>query len=138
MSVFGFILTLFAYIALSLLLGFYFFLIIMRKFNFANYISKFLFLASFLAIAIESWALIMINGGFNVYLKLRVDFSFAFIIIAVVSLAIFISGFLIQKRARLESIFDRIAGLLLPALIVVGFGAATIILFYNIVYFRNI
>lgn len=138
MTVLGLIITIIVYTALLLLFGFYEFLVIKKKFNFANLISKFLFLSSLLAVALESWALIMINGGFDVYLKLKVDFSYSAIIIVVLCILLAVSGFIVSRKAMNESIVEKIASLLLPAFTMVGIGASTILLFFNIVYFKSI
>ncbi len=138
MQIFGLILTILIYFILIACFLFLCLLIFQKKYNFAFLISKILFLYAFIALAVESWALVMMAEGFSIYLKIGFDFSYTLIPIIPVSAFIIYSGIMIKKRIKIDNIIEEIAIFLLPALTIVGFGASTILLFFNINYFSFI
>lgn len=138
MQIFGLIISILFFILLFLLLGFYVFLVIKKKVNFANLVSKWLFLFTLITLAIESWALIMIAGGFQVYLKIGIDYSYTLFIIIPVTIILIVSNILIRRKIKIDSKIEEVGFFLLPPLTILAFGASTIVLFINISYYSYI
>ena len=135
MQILGLILTIIVYIMLIacvILLGI---AIFQKKYNFAFFISKILFLYAFIALAVESWALIIIAEGFSIYFNIGFDYSYTLIPIIPVAGFIIISGIMIKRKVVIDNVIEQVAEFLLPAMTIIGFGASTIILFFNINYF---
>ena len=135
MQILGLILTIIVYIMLIacvILLGI---AIFQKKYNFAFFISKILFLYAFIALAVESWALIIIAEGFSIYFNIGFDYSYTLIPILPIAGFIIFSGIMIKRKVVIDNAIEQIAEFLLPAMTIIGFGASTIILFFNINYF---
>lgn len=138
MQIFGLILSILFFVLLISLLGFYVFLVIKKKVNFANLVGKLLFLLSLLTLTAESWSLIMIAGGFQVYLKMGIDYSYTLFIIVPVTIILIVSNLIIKRKIKLESKLEEVGFFLLPPLTILAFGASTIVLFININYYSFI
>lgn len=135
MQILGLILTIIVYIMLIACVALLVIAIFQRKYNFAFFISKILFLYAFIALAVESWALILIAEGFSIYFNIGFDYSYTLIPILPIAGFIIFSGIMIKRKVKIDNVIEQIAAFLLPALTIVGFGASTIILFFNINYF---
>ncbi len=137
MQILGLILTIIVYIMLVaciLLLGL---AIFQKKYNFAFFVSKILFLYAFIALAVESWSLILIAEGFSIYFK-SFDYSYTLIPVLPISGFIIFSGIMIKRKIKINNVVEEIAQFLLPPLTIVGVAASTILLFFNINYFSLI
>ena len=135
MKILGLILSILIYIMLLACLVLYEIGIFKKKFNFAIMISKVLFLYSFIAAAVESWSLILMNGGFNVYLDIGADFSYTILILIPVLALLVFSSILTNKHRKDVNPWTAVSYFLLPALTFVGFAVSTVILVFNITYF---
>ena len=135
MEVLALILTILIYLMLIACLVLYEIGVFTKRYNFALLISKILFLYSFVAAAVESWSLVLMNGGFNVYLDIGADFSYTiFILIPVLALLV-LSSILISRNKKEDNTWALVANYLLPALTFVGFAVSTVVLVFNITYF---
>ena len=138
MQIVGFIISILIYAGFIPIIVFLCLGIFQKKFNFSFFVLKGLFLYSFITMAVESWALIMIADGFNIYFNINFDYVYTLFIIIPVSAFLVFSGYRIKTKVKIDNIFDQIGIFLLPALTVVAMGASTIVLFFNINYFTII
>ena len=135
MQILGLILTIIIYIMLMACVCLLGLALFRKKYNFAFFISKILFLYAFIALAVESWALILIADGFSIYFNIGFDYSYTLIPIIPIAGLIIFSGVMIKRHVKIESTIEQIGQFLLPAMTMVAFGASTILLFFNINYF---
>ena len=138
MQILGLILTIIIYIMLMACVCLLGLALFRKKYNFAFFISKILFLYAFIALAVESWALILIADGFSIYFNIGFDYSYTLIPILPISALIIFSGIMIKRKIKINNVVEEIAQFLLPPLTIVGVAASTILLFFNINYFSLI
>ena len=138
MLVLGLILTIILYSLLLSFIIFYFVLIIKKKYTLADMLEKILFLFSLIALMVESWALVLMNNGFNFNFNIGIIVEYYFSIILVVPLIAILaySSIIIRKNSTLElGKMSRVGNYMLLPFTIIAVSAATVLLFFNINYF---
>ncbi len=138
MLVFGLILTIILYFLLLSFIIFYFILIIKKKYNLADMLEKVLFLFALISLMIESWALVIMNNGFNFNFNISiiVEYYFSiFLVIPLVAILVY-SNVIVRRNSTLElGKMERIGNYMLLPFTIIVVAAATVLLFFNINYF---
>ena len=138
MLVFGLILTIILYVLLLAFIFFYFVLIIKKKYNLCDMLEKVLFLFALIALMVESWALVMMNNGFNFNFNIGIIVEYYFSIILIVPLVgiLAYSSIIVRKNSTLElDKMSRVGNYILLPFTILAVAAATVLLFFNINYF---
>ncbi len=138
MLVFGLILTIILYFLLLAFIIFYFVLIIKKKYNLADMLEKVLFLFSLICLMVESWALVIMNNGFNFNFNISIIVEYYFSILIIVPLVAILaySNIIVRKNSTLElSKIGRVSNYMLLPFTIIVVAAATVLLFFNINYF---
>ncbi len=138
MLVFGLILTIILYVLLLAFISFYFVLIIKKKYNLCDMLEKVLFLFALIALMVESWALVMMNNGFNFNFNIGIIVEYYFSIILIVPLVgiLAYSSIIVRKNSTLElDKMSRVGNYILLPFTILAVAAATVLLFFNINYY---
>lgn len=136
MEVFGLILSIVFYVSQFLLLGGYFVFLIKKNFRFSNALLLLLFLHSLVVIMVLSWALILMNGGFDVNFYLNIDYTWIIAVFVPLFIAIIISDVILQRNIEQEkNILIAVCRYLLPTFCVLTLTLGTILLYFNCNYF---
>ena len=138
MLVLGLVLTIILYFLLLSFIIFYFILIIKKKYNIADMLEKVLFLFSLVTLMVESWALVLMNNGFNFNFNIAIIVEYYFSIILIVPLVgmLAYSSIIIRKNSTLElGKMSRVGNYMVLPFTILAVAAATVLLFFNINYF---
>ena len=101
-------------------------------------LGKLLFLFSMIALMVESWALVIMNNGFNFNFNIGIIVEYYFSIILVVPLVAILaySSIIIRKNSTLElGKMEKVGNYMLLPFTIIAVSAATVLLFFNINYF---
>ncbi len=135
---FGLALTIILYAVLIFSVGFYFGLILKKKYEICDLVEKIVFFISFLVVMVESWALVLMNDGFNINFNLKISLSYylsIIIIIPIVSILVYCNKLLKKKREVKLGGIGLVGNYMILPFTILGVVMATLILFLNINYF---
>ena len=127
MLYFGFIISSIFFISVVLLLIFYLFLCFKRKTRFANNLILLIFLHSLVAIAVESWGLVIMNNGYDIIFSLKVDYTIILYFAIPMFVFVEIEDFILRKSIikseyKAYNFFRYLLPTLTMILATVGFG----------------
>lgn len=134
MLYFGLSITIFMYITILALILLYLGLIIFKKYFMANFLLSICFLHFLFSILILSWALILMNEGFDIIL-LSLDYTLVIIYCFIVGLILLIFDFKIKYIIYNKSFIKKLYRFLLPILTIALFILASILTYFNLNYF---
>lgn len=135
----GLIVSIFIYVTL---LGLFFLYIgnaMFKKYKFCNNLLPFLFLHSLFSIMILSWALIVMNNGFDIEFGLKMDYTILLFLLVPMIIVVELYDRGVRKniygKARLVSKTYR---WLLPTFTLLLFAVATVVLYFNCHYYFHL
>ncbi|MGM9969533.1 MAG: hypothetical protein ACI35S_03950 [Anaeroplasma sp.] len=132
----GLFVSIFFYFSEIAIIALYYFLILTKKYEKANIASMIYFLHSLIVVMILSWALILMNGGFNVNFYLNINYNWLIALFVIFMIGSIVSNYLIKKNLTPNiSITAKISAFLLPLFNIILFIASTTIFFFNCNYF---
>lgn len=136
MQILGLIISILFYLLLIVIMGVYVFFFFMKKYNYANWTIRLLFFHSLITIMVLSWALVLMNGGFDVNFYLNIDYTWLLIPFSIIFIIINTIDALLQKKIEIKQSPPYIIGrFLLPGSVVLIACLSTLILFFNCHYF---
>ena len=94
----GFILSSVFFGSVMIMLLFYLYFCFMRKTNKANNILLLIFLHALFTIMVESWSLILMNGGYNIIFALKIDYSIVLYFAIPLLIIVEIEDFILRKK----------------------------------------
>ena len=132
----GYILSSFFFLTVVTMLLFYLFLCFRRKTKKANNLILLIFLHSFFTIMVESWSLVLMNGGYNIIFALKIDYSIILYFALPLLLFVEIEDFILRRKITkseygVYNFFRFLLPTLTMFLIVIAFG----IFFFTTHYF---
>ena len=132
----GYVLSSFFFISVMILLLYYLFLCFRRKTSKANNLLLIIFLHSFFTIMVESWSLVLMNGGYDIIFALKIDYTIVLYFAIPLLIIVEIEDAILRKKViRSEYGVYNFFRFLLPTLtmllIVLAFG----IYFFSTHYF---
>ncbi|MBE6137750.1 MAG: hypothetical protein E7176_05085 [Erysipelotrichaceae bacterium] len=136
MAYFGFILSTIIYLTVIVTLIYYIVNVIMKKYHFANNLLPFLFLYFFFSIMILSWGLILMNGGFDIFFSIKVDYTFIFVLSIILLFGIPVLDYFVKRNAYVaKNVISAMYRSSLPMLTVILFLGSTLIYYFICHYF---
>ncbi len=132
----GYALSSFFFLTVIIMLLFYLFLCFRRKTKKANNLILLIFLHSFFTIMVESWSLVLMNGGYNIIFALKIDYSIILYFALPLLLFVEIEDFILRRSVTkseygVYNFFRFLLPTLTMFLIVIAFG----IFFFTTHYF---
>ena len=134
----GLTLTIISYVLMIVAMAIYFVIVFKKKYSIAEMCEKLLFLFSFFVLMIESWALVLMNGGFNFNFNIgvKIDYLFSLLIIIPAICLLSFSSIMIKKNNNVEfGAIGKLGNYLLLPFTIVGIGMATVVFIFNLNYF---
>ncbi|MBQ9124841.1 MAG: hypothetical protein IJY14_04030 [Acholeplasmatales bacterium] len=128
--------SIFIFITATIMLLGYIIAGIFKKYHFANNILPLAFLHILFALMIESWALIIMNGGFDIILDLNIDYSIVLILIIPIFIFVEIINYQAKKVVYDSgSIIKKVYRYLLPTFMVIAYTIALGVFYFSCHYF---
>ncbi len=135
MAYLGFSISLFIYLTLFILFMLYLIQAMFKKYSFANHILSLIFLHSMFTIFILVWALVVMNGGFNIELNQNMDYTLLSVFLLFFFILTEYIDFKVRKNAfKSPKISSKLYRFLLPIMTLCLFFIATIIFYFNCHY----
>lgn len=134
----GLTMTIIIYVFFALSIITYFVFVLKKKYNICDFIDKIVFFHGLFALMIESWALIIMNDGFNVNFNIEIKFSMYISIAFIVPLIAIVaySNIMYRKNYKIEmNKVDKVGNYMVLPLTIFSLMASTLILFFNINYY---
>ncbi|MCR5349448.1 MAG: hypothetical protein K6E20_00495 [Acholeplasmatales bacterium] len=137
MRIFGLCIVTISYILIFITLILYLVLYCMKKYRAAVIFEKIVFLASVFSCAIESWALVLMNKGFdfNMDADLEVDYSYGLLLIVPAFILLIVLSRLINKFKNSNNLYFKIGDYLLPVVTSIAVAFSTFVLFFAYGYY---
>ncbi len=132
----GFILSSVFFGSVMIMLLFYLYFCFMRKTNKANNLLLLIFLHALFTIMVESWSLILMNGGYNIIFALKIDYSIVLYFALPLLIIVEIEDYILRKKVvKSEYGVYNFFRFLLPTLTMLLIVGAFGIYFFSTHYF---
>ena len=134
----GLTITIIIYVLLVASIILYFVFVMMKKYKYCDMLEKIAFFHALFALMIESWALILMNEGFNINFNIEISVNMYISIALLVPLIalLVVSNIIYRKKYSVElNRLGRIGNYMILPSTIFALLAATLILFFNINYF---
>lgn len=132
----GFGISIFMYITIFIFLLIYIAAVIFKQNRFAAGLMPYMFIHLFVCIFILSWALVVMNQGFDIILGIKIDYTMLFFIILPLIPMIFIPNHYIRKeKFVINDTIKKIYRALLPLGISILISLASLVFFFTCHYF---
>lgn len=139
MPLFGLIISIFFYVSLILLFGLFLCAFFRKNYKFANQLLMLLFVYSMIVIMALSWALVIMNSGFNVKMSIYLnnDYTWLAFVFMALLFGVVLSDTIIKRHIEQDKhMFFVVARFILPLITVIAMTADTFILFSSCNYFK--
>lgn len=136
MQYFGFIMSSIMYLTVICIMLVYIFSAIRGKYKFANNVLPLVFLHFLFSVMILSWALILMNGGFDIVFSLKLDYTIlSFLIIPMLFIVLILDKSVRKKGFVAKNKLAALSRFILPGLTIILFSGLTLIYYFSCHYF---
>lgn len=139
MRILGLCIITISYILIFVSLITYLVFYLLKRYKASVILEKVTFLCAVLSCAIESWALVLMNKGFdfNLDAELDVDYSYGLLLIVPSFILLIVLSRLINKYKNSNNLYFKIGDYLLPIVTTIGIAFSTFVLFFSYGYYFN-